>query len=110
MDHSLTMPTTMLCHCQVQTMEILYQSFKWSQNWFIEWFKQHKMQANPDRFQVTAVGKKSFNINPTNEVQISKLTCEKVVKLLGMEINNQLKYDIHIGNINVEKQLSNSVF
>lgn len=30
----------------------------------IQWFKINKMQANPDKCQVLAVGKKTFNKNP----------------------------------------------
>ena len=30
-------------------------------NVLINWFKVNKMQANPDKFQVLAVGKKTFD-------------------------------------------------
>jgi hypothetical protein len=32
----------------------------------IDWFKDNKMQANPDKFQVLAVGKKTFAKNPSS--------------------------------------------
>ena len=32
-------------------------------NVLINWFKFNKMQANPDKFQVLAVGKMTFNKN-----------------------------------------------
>jgi kynurenine formamidase len=51
----------------------------------IEWFRVNKMQANPDKFQVLAVGKKTYDKNPSIHIQNSDLTCEKTVKLLGIE-------------------------
>jgi hypothetical protein len=34
-------------------------------NVLINWFKVNKMQANPDKFQVLAIGKKTFDKNAT---------------------------------------------
>jgi hypothetical protein len=58
-------------------------------------FKVRKMQANPDKFQVLAVGKKTFDKNMKICIQISTLSCEETVKLLGIEIDYQLNFDIH---------------
>jgi hypothetical protein len=41
------------------------------------------MQANPDKFQVLAVGKKTFDKNMKICMQNSTLSCEETVKLLG---------------------------
>ena len=46
------------------------------------------MQANPDKFKVLAVGKKTFNKNPCFHIQNSAR--EATVKLLGIDIDNQL--------------------
>lgn len=61
----------------------------------IEWFLMNKMQAKSNKFQVLAVGKKTI------EKQISKsnLTCEKTVIELGIEIDCQLNFDVHINLI-----------
>ena len=40
------------------------------------------MQANPDKFQVLAVGKKTFDKNMKICIQNSTLSCEETVKLL----------------------------
>jgi hypothetical protein len=40
------------------------------------------MQANPDKFQVLAVGKKTYEKRPTINIQNFELTCEDSVKLL----------------------------
>ena len=54
------------------------------------------MQANPDKFQVLAVGKKTYEKRPTINIQNFELTCEDSVKLLGIEIDYQLNFDTHI--------------
>ena len=68
-------------------------------NVLINWFKVNKMQANPDKFQVLAVGKKTFDKNMKICIQNSTLSCEEKVKLLGIEIDYQLNFDIHISSI-----------
>ena len=68
-------------------------------NVLINWFKVNKMQANPDKFQVLAVGKKTFDKNMKICIQNSTLSCEETVKLLGIEIDYQLNFDIHISSI-----------
>jgi hypothetical protein len=54
------------------------------------------MQANPNKFQVLAVGKKTYEKHPTINIQYFELTCEDSVKLLGIEIDYQLNFDTHI--------------
>ena len=49
------------------------------------------MQANTDKFQVLAVGKKNFEKSPS--LQIQNLSCETVVKLLGIDIDYQLNFN-----------------
>jgi hypothetical protein len=50
------------------------------------------MQANPDKFQVLAVGKKTFEKSPSIQIQNSNLSCETVVKLLGIDIDYLLNF------------------
>jgi hypothetical protein len=57
------------------------------------------MQANPDKFQVLAVGKKTYEKRPTINIQNFELTCEDSVKLLGNEIDYQLNFDTHTSTI-----------
>ena len=74
----------------------------------IDWFKENKMQANPDKFQVIAVGKRTFVKNPSEQIQQNILSCEETVKLLGIDIDYQLKFDAHISNLcrNASQQLN----
>jgi hypothetical protein len=57
------------------------------------------MQANPDKFQVLAVGKKTYEKRPTINIKKIELTCEDSVKLLGTEIDYRLNFDTHISTI-----------
>ena len=59
----------------------------------------NKIQADPDKFQVLAVGKKTCDKNPSIHIQNSDLTCEKTVTLLGIEIDYQLNFDAHVSSI-----------
>ena len=66
------------------------------------------MQANPDKVQVLAVGKKTFAKNPFIQIQNNILSCEETVKLLRIDIEYQLKFDQHISNLyrKVSQQLN----
>ena len=77
--------------------DLLISTLESDSNHLIEWFKINKMQANPDKFQVLAVGKKTYEKRPT--IQNFELTCEDSVKLLGIEIDYQLNFDTHISTI-----------
>jgi hypothetical protein len=51
------------------------------------------------KFQVLAVGKKTYDKNPSIHIQNSDLTCEQTVKLLGIEIDYQLNFYAHVSSI-----------
>ena len=57
------------------------------------------MRANPDKCQVLAVGKKTFDKNIKICIQNSTLSCEETEKLLGIEIDYQLNFDTHISSM-----------
>ena len=46
------------------------------------WFKVNKMQANHDKFQVLAVGKKAYNKILCIHIQNSYLSCESTLNFL----------------------------
>ena len=65
----------------------------------INWFDFNQMQANPEKFQAIAIGKKSHeNIKQFNLDSIS-INCEESVKLLGIDIDYLLNFDLQISNI-----------
>ena len=57
------------------------------------------MQANPNKFQAIAVGKRSHEKSPTFNFGSINITCDEVVKLLGIDIDFRLSFDNHISNI-----------
>ena len=65
----------------------------------IDWFKINKMQANPDKFQILAVGKKTYDKKPCIHINDTDLMCESTVKLLGIDIDYKLNFDVHVGKI-----------
>ena len=79
--------------------DLLISTLESDSNHLIEWFKINKMQSNPDKFQVMAVRKKTYEKRPTINIQNFELTCEDSVKLLGIEIDYQLNFDTHISTI-----------
>ncbi len=64
-----------------------------------EWFKINCMQANPEKFQAIAVGNRTHNMKPVFKIESADITCDDVVKLLGIDIDYQLNFNQHIKNI-----------
>ena len=80
----------------------------------LNWFHDNCMQANPEKFQAIAVGEKTYAKNLVLRISDTEIKCEDVVKLLGIDIDYQLKFDQHVSNLcrkagqqlNVLKRLS----
>ena len=45
------------------------------------------MQANPDKFQAIAVGKKTYDKKPMIKIDSATVFCKDEVKLLGVDID-----------------------
>ena len=56
----------------------------------IECFNINCMQANPDKFQAIAVGKKTYAKETVFNIESANISCDEVVKLLGIDIDYQL--------------------
>ena len=54
---------------------------------------------NPDKFQAIAVGKKTYAKESVFNIESANISCDEVVKLLGIDIDYQLNLDKHIKNI-----------
>ena len=65
-------------------IDLLISTIESDSNHLIEWFKINKLQANPDKFQVLAVGKKTYDKRPTINIQNFELTCEDSVNYLTL--------------------------
>jgi uncharacterized protein YpmS len=57
------------------------------------------MKANPDEFQAIAIGNKSKNGDIKFNLDGNEILCENEVKLLGVTIDCQLKFNTHISEI-----------
>lgn len=58
------------------------------------------MQANPDKFQSIAIGKKTNYKSSEFKLGDSNISCKEVVKLviLGNDFDFKLTFDFHIAN------------
>jgi hypothetical protein len=65
----------------------------------IEWFSCNQMKTNPDKFQALAMSKKSMDKNIVFDLAGNKIKCEEEVKLPGVTIDFELKFNSHISNI-----------
>ena len=65
----------------------------------LDCFANNLMQANPDKFQALAIGKKTFKEQICFDLKGSKIKCEEHVKLLGVTIDYELNFDKHISGI-----------
>ena len=64
----------------------------------MNWFNINCMQANLDKFQATGV-RKTFDKKLTVKLSGSEIKCEKIVKVLGVDTDYQLNFDIHISDL-----------
>jgi hypothetical protein len=45
-------------------------------------------KTNPDKFQAIAVGKKTYAKEPVFNIESANISCDEVVKLLGIDIDS----------------------
>ena len=65
----------------------------------VEWFTWNQMKANPNKFQAVAVGVLTHTEGPTFRIGEAEIECDETVKLLGVHIDFNLKFDTQISNI-----------
>ncbi len=67
----------------------------------MNWFKDNFMLANPEKFQFMFLKKyTSKEIVPKFiEIHGTEIKCEKEVKLLGITIDEKLRFDTHAKNL-----------
>ena len=65
----------------------------------IDWFSFNCMQANPNKFQAIAVGKRKHDKSPVFNFGPISVNCDEIVKLLGIDIDFKLSFDSHISSI-----------
>ena len=74
----------------------------------ISWFDQNLMKANPDKFQVICIGKKTHDNIESFQIGQTNIKCDDSVTLLGINIDYMLKFDAHVSEIckKASKQLA----
>ncbi len=65
----------------------------------IKWFSDNQMQANPDKFQAIAIGKKTNDQNISFNINGNIIKCDEEVKLLGVTFDFMLNFNSHISSI-----------
>ena len=66
----------------------------------IDWFKTNKMIVNPGKFQSIIIDKKKQDrTKETFEIGDKVIEASPSVKLLGVQIDDKLNFNLHITNI-----------
>ena len=66
----------------------------------IDWFKKNMMVVNPDKFQPIILDKrKSDHANERITVDNHQIQVVSNVKLLGLQLDDKLNFNLHISNI-----------
>ena len=74
------------------------QNIEFVSNKAIDWFSFNFMEANPDKFQAMFLGLDNTD-NLTIDIAGNKIAPVNSVKLLGIHIDNELKFDKHVSDI-----------
>ena len=83
-------------HKNIETLQTVIET---ESNILIDWFDFNQMQANPDKFQSIAVGKKTHNVLTEFNIDNKTVKCDDSVKLLGIDIDYMLNFDQQIKNM-----------
>ena len=65
----------------------------------LNWFKAYSMVANPGKFQIMFLGYKIDNCKITFAIENKLIKWKRVVKLLGITIDEKLTFTKHVANI-----------
>ena len=83
-----------------ETIQNLIALLETESNTDIEWFQNNKMMVNPGKFQVIIIDKKKkCHTNETLKIGDKIIKASSSVKLLGVQIDDQLNFNLHISNI-----------
>ena len=83
-----------------ETIQNLIALLETESNTAIEWFQNNKMMVNPGKFQAIIIDKKKkCHTNETLKIGDKIIKALSSVKLLGVQIDDQLNINLHISNI-----------
>ena len=83
-----------------ETIQNLIALLENESNTAIEWFQNNKMMVNPGKFQAIIIDKKKkCHANETLEIGNKIIKASSSVNRLGVQIDDQLNFNLHISNI-----------
>ena len=83
----------------IQNLIVLLEN---ESNTAIEWFQNNKMMVNPGKFQAIIIDKKKkCHTNETLKTGDKIIKASSSVKLLGVQIDDQLNFNLHIPKLNI---------
>ena len=83
-----------------ETIQSLITLLENESNTATEWFQNNKMMVNPGKFQAIIIDKKKkCHTNETLKIGDKIIKASSSVKLLDVQIDNQLSFNLHISNI-----------
>ena len=81
-----------------KNLEHVFSNLKYDLRNVLDWFKINSMKANPGKFQFMLLGVKNI-VHLTINVNGKIIPCSNEVKLLGITIDNELKFKKHIEDL-----------
>ena len=91
-------------------MHLVLHSLKIDTTNAIRWFTDNFMQANPEKFQFFLLRPISCKEDLPDQIVVNDITImrQEHVSLLGITIDDKLKFDLHVGNLcsKASKQLN----
>ena len=83
-----------------ETIQNLIALLETESNTAIEWFQNNKMMVNPSKFQAIIIDiKKKCHTNETLKIGDKIIKDSSSVKLLGVQTDDQLNFNLHIFKI-----------
>ena len=88
--------TVSYSHKDIETLKetLISECFK-----LLKWFVDNQMQANPEKFQAISVGKKTHSAMTNIEIADVSIPCADHVKLLGIDLDYKLDFDVQVTQI-----------
>ena len=65
----------------------------------LKWFKVNKMKANAEKFQLMFLNRNEPFVNHSMKVKDTEVHATKSIDILGVELDRNLNFDIHINKI-----------
>ena len=83
-----------------ETIQNLIAFLGTESNTAIEWFENNKMMIYPGKFQAIITDKeKKYHTNETLKIGDKVIKASSSVRLLGVQIDDQLNFNLHITNV-----------